>query len=326
MTALKNSCHFKFYMRKLLKVLIVIFIFVISISGGQSEGDKAYAYDADGILVDIDLNGGDKGEFKCGDNVSIKIKLNDVKDLFAASFDYTYDSTLLQVDSIDVDEEIESNGVYQPYKDTAKDGNRARYCFTFLGDSKGLSGDYNFVTINGKAKKDGNINVGPENITFQLIQRKDDDMVKDDYHFEDSKGNIYKVTNGTNNTDENTGKSATDGKVKKNSSDVNIELVKKSEDNEEGKYDNENVSNHQEDEDKQEQDEESHNNTSEESKASHGNEDDENDDEVNNSENSHEEGIDNKSNSFYIAGAIAAILVVAAFAILLNKIKKHKTN
>ena len=209
-------------------ILIVLISLVFILRIGTVRSVKAY--EENDILIDIDVEGGEDNEFKAGDNVTVKIKINEVSNLYAASFMYTYDNTLLQVDSVDVNDEIQSAGVYEPYKDTAKDGNKARYCFTLLEDNPGLSGTYDFVTINGKVIRDGEINVGADNIIFQLIRRDGEEMVKDDYRFQDSKGNIYKVTNVTEEGTNSNGDLETN---KNSNSQVKVELVEKAEDREE---------------------------------------------------------------------------------------------
>ena len=209
-------------------ILIVLISLVFILRIGTVKSVKAY--EENDILIDVDVEGREDNDFKAGDNVTIKIKINEVSNLYAASFMYTYDNTLLQVDSVDVNDEIQSAGVYEPYKDTAKDGNKARYCFTLLGDNSGLSGTYDFVTIKGKVIRDGEINVGADNIIFQLIRRDGEEMVKDDYRFQDSKGNIYKVTNVTEEGTNSNGDLETN---KNSNSQVKVELVEKAEDREE---------------------------------------------------------------------------------------------
>ncbi len=207
-------------------IVLISLIFILRIGTVRS----VKAYEENDILIDVDVEGGEDNDFKAGDNVTVKIKINEVSNLYAASFMYTYDNTLLQVDSVDVNDEIQSAGVYEPYKDTAKDGNKARYCFTLLGDNPGLSGTYDFVTIKGKVIRDGEINVGADNIIFQLIRRDAEEMVKDNYRFQDSKGNIYKVTNVTEKSTNSNGDLETN---KNSNSQVKVELVEKAEDREE---------------------------------------------------------------------------------------------
>ena len=205
--------------------IIVILAFLMLVSGNFQ---IVYA-DENGALININVEGGEESNFKAGEDFTIKIDISDLSNLFAASFTYTYDNTLVKIDSIDINDEIQSAGVYEPYKDTDKDGNRARYCFTLLGDNPGFSGNYDFATIKGKALKDGQISVGADNINFQLINRNNDNMQKGDYTFKTSKGDIYKVTNVVESNKETGENSAQDPQAKKKS-DVKVELIKKAED------------------------------------------------------------------------------------------------
>lgn len=182
-------------MKNIFKLMAFICAFSIIIIGAEFNIKNVYAYETDDILVEINLEGGNNGEFKAGEDVSIKFKVNNVKSLYAASFKYTYDPNILQVDSIDVGKDISSGSIYEAYKDTNKDGNIARYCFTFLGDAEGLDGNYDFATIKGKAKADGKIVFNKDNIQFELIKRVGNDMIKNDYYLDDVDNNVYKVTN-----------------------------------------------------------------------------------------------------------------------------------
>lgn len=205
--------------------IIVTLVFLVMISGSFQQ---AYA-DEDETLININVEGGEKGEFKAGDSFTIKIDMSNLSNLFATSFNYTYDNTLVKIDSIDINNDIQSAGVYEPYKDTDKDGNKVRYCFTLLGDNPGFSGNYDFATIKGKALRDGQISVGADNIKFQLINRNNGDMQKGDYNFKTSKGDIYKVTNVVE-SNKGTGENSAQVPQTKEKSDVKVELIKKAED------------------------------------------------------------------------------------------------
>ena len=205
--------------------IIVILAFLMLVSGNFQ---IVYA-DENGALININVEGGEESNFKAGEDFTIKIDISDLSNLFAASFTYTYDNTLVKIDSIDINDSIQSAGVYEPYKETDKDGNRARYCFTLLGDNPGFSGNYDFATIKGKTLKDGKISVGADNINFQLINRNNDNMQKGDYTFKTSEGDIYKVTNVIESNKE-TGENSAQVPQTKEKSDVKVELIKKAED------------------------------------------------------------------------------------------------
>lgn len=209
--------------KRLFAVIVLVFCTSVIVNT-----ENVYA-DEDETFININVEGGQQGNFKAGEDFTIKIDINNLSNLYAASFNYTYDNTLIKIDSIDINDEIQSAGVYEPYKDTDKDGNRARYCFTLLGDNPGFSGNYDFATIKGKALKDGQISVGADNINFQLINRNNGDMQKGDYSLKTSKGDIYKVTNVVESNKE-TGENSAQVPQTKEKRDVKVELIKKAED------------------------------------------------------------------------------------------------
>ena len=209
--------------KRLFAVIVLVFCTSVIVNT-----ENVYA-DEDETFININVEGGQQGDFKAGEDFTIKIDINNLSNLYAASFNYTYDNTLIKIDSIDINDEIQSAGVYEPYKDTDKDGNRARYCFTLLGDNPGFSGNYDFATIKGKALKDGQISVGADNINFQLINRNNGDMQKGDYSLKTSKGDIYKVTNVVESNKE-TGENSAQVPQTKEKRDVKVELIKKAED------------------------------------------------------------------------------------------------
>ena len=209
--------------------IIVILVFLMLEIGNYQE---VYA-DENGTLININVEGGQEGNFKAGEDFTIKIDISDLSNLFAASFTYTYDNTLVKIDSIDINDSIQSAGVYEPYKDTDKDGNKVRYCFTLLGDNPGFSGNYDFATIKGKTLRDGKISVGADNINFQLINRNNDDMQKGDYNFKTSDGDIYKVTNVIE-SNKGFGENSAQVPQTKEKYDVKVELIKKADDSASG--------------------------------------------------------------------------------------------
>ncbi|MCR4944569.1 MAG: hypothetical protein K5986_09010 [Clostridium sp.] len=194
-------------MKKILKLVTMVMAFSVAIVGFKISGEKAYAYETNDILVDVNFESENDGNFKAGDDVIIKLKLNNTQNLYAASFKYTYDPNILQVDSIEASKDISSASIYEPYNETNKNGNIARYCFTFLGDEKGLNGNHDFVTIKGKSKTDGKININTDNIKFELVRRDRDNMVKDNFYIDDGDDNVYKVTEVKDSSGKETGES-----------------------------------------------------------------------------------------------------------------------
>ena len=209
--------------KRLFVAIVLVFCTIIIVNTENVHADE------EGAFININVEGGQQGNFKAGEDFTIKIDINNVSNLYAVSFNYTYDNTLVKIDSIDINNDIQSAGVYEPYKDIDKDGNKVRYCFTLLGDNQGFSGNYDFATIKGKALRDGQISVGADNIKFQLINRNNGDMQKGDYNFKTSKGDIYKVTNVVE-SNKGTGENSAQVPQTKEKSDVKVELIKKAED------------------------------------------------------------------------------------------------
>lgn len=119
-----------------------------------------------------------KGEVEKGNNIEIVVDLSNLKNLYSALVDYTYDNTVIKVKEIVLNEEIKKQSVMPLFGELSLNGNRARYGFTFQGsDSMGLSGDYNFVTIKAEVLKDGELELSADKIKLQLVQKTENDMI-----------------------------------------------------------------------------------------------------------------------------------------------------
>ncbi|MDB2111695.1 cohesin domain-containing protein [Clostridium paraputrificum] len=119
-----------------------------------------------------------KGEVEKGNNIDIVVDLSNLKNLYSALVDYTYDNTLIKVKEIVLNEEIKKQSVMQLFGELSLNGNRARYGFTFQGsDSMGLSGDYNFVTIKAEVLKNGELDLSADKIKLQLVQKTENNMI-----------------------------------------------------------------------------------------------------------------------------------------------------
>lgn len=118
------------------------------------------------------------GEIKKGNNIEIVVDLSNLKNLYSALVDYTYDNTLIKVKEIVLNEEIKKQSVMPLFGELSLNGNRARSGFTFQGsDSVGLNGNYNFVTIKAEVLKDGELELSADNIKLQLVQKTENDMI-----------------------------------------------------------------------------------------------------------------------------------------------------
>lgn len=118
------------------------------------------------------------GEIKKGNNIDIIVDLSNLKNLYSALVDYTYDNTLIKVKEIVLNEEIKKQAVLPLFGELNLDGNRVRSGFTFQGsDSMGLNGECNFVTIKAEVLKDGELELSADKIKLQLVQKTENDMV-----------------------------------------------------------------------------------------------------------------------------------------------------
>lgn len=131
-------------------------------------------YSAEESIVKVSV----KGEVEKGNNIDIVVDLSNLKNLYSALVDYTYDNTLIKVKEIVLNEEIKKQSVMQLFGELSLNGNRARYGFTFQGsDSMGLSGDYNFVTIKAEVLKNGELDLSADKIKLQLVQKTENNMI-----------------------------------------------------------------------------------------------------------------------------------------------------
>lgn len=118
------------------------------------------------------------GEIKKGNNIEIIVDLSNLKNLYSALVDYTYDNTLIKVKEIVLNEEMKKQAVLPLFGELNLGGNRVRSGFTFQGpDSMGLNGECNFVTIKAEVLKDGELELSADRIKLQLVQKTENDMV-----------------------------------------------------------------------------------------------------------------------------------------------------
>lgn len=118
------------------------------------------------------------GEIKKGNNIEIVVDLSNLKNLYSALVDYTYDNTLIKVKEIVLNEEIKKQSVMPLFGEVDLNGNRTRSGFTFIGsDSNGLNEDCNFVVIKAEVLKDGELELSTNNIKLQLVQKTENDMI-----------------------------------------------------------------------------------------------------------------------------------------------------
>lgn len=122
--------------------------------------------------AEAQVNIGIVGEIKKDSNIDIVVDLQKMTNLYAASMEYTYDNSIISVESIVVSSNINNGNIYEAYNETANGGNKARYGYTNLGDFQGFSGDSNFLVIKAKVLKDGEVNLTKDNLKVKLVQKQ----------------------------------------------------------------------------------------------------------------------------------------------------------
>lgn len=160
-------------MKKIITTIILFFIFIVSISSVD-----AYASEA---TVEIKI----KGQVKKESNIEMLVNVKDVKDMYAASVNFTYDTKQLKVNSIKGTDFItkHSNDIMELGGETDKNGNIANYSFTFLGDKKGLSGTNTFVKIEATVLNNEPLVIDSDNMEIKLVQRLGEDVVNYPFTF-----------------------------------------------------------------------------------------------------------------------------------------------
>lgn len=154
-------------MKKLLKIIVLSVMLIIF-------PNKIYAQ---GNIVEVKVN----GEIKKDNTIEILVNFNNIEGLYAASIDYEYDNELVKVLGIEPSSFIKNDkvNIMEFGEETNKDGNKASYYFTCLGNQKGLSGTGNFVTIRAKILKDGNLTFNENNTVIKLAQKNDKNEIQE---------------------------------------------------------------------------------------------------------------------------------------------------
>ena len=170
---------------KIITTLLVLVVCVMPIN--------AYANDTS---VEIKVN----GKIEKGSNIEILVNVKNVEKLYAASVDFTYDTNLLSIESINGSELITKNidNIMELGGETNKNGNTASYSFTFLGENEGIKGSGTLISINAKVLNDINISIGQDAMKVKLVQRIGNDV-------ENYKFNFIGCEIKTNSSNNNTG-------------------------------------------------------------------------------------------------------------------------
>lgn len=196
---------------KIITTLLVLVVCVMPIN--------AYANDTS---VEIKVN----GKIEKGSNIEILVNVKNVEKLYAASVDFTYDTNLLSIESINGSELITKNidNIMEVGGETNKNGNTASYSFTFLGENEGIKGSGDLVSINAKVLNDMNIFIGEDAMKVKLVQRIGDDVENYKFNFIgcEIKTNSSNNNTGNNESNNNTNNEGTNN-VGNNGSQNNTE-------------------------------------------------------------------------------------------------------
>ncbi|ADL51933.1 cohesin domain-containing protein [Clostridium cellulovorans] len=120
------------------------------------------------------------GEVKKGNFIDIQIDLNNITNMYAASVDFNYDSKIILVKNISVNRSITGENIYE-YNYPNNENNKAKYGFTFLGDTKGYTGTNNFLSIKAEVLSDGKLNINSDNFKIELVEKVNTSLVDIDY-------------------------------------------------------------------------------------------------------------------------------------------------
>lgn len=107
----------------------------------------------------------------------ISVSLENVTNLYSASFDLKYDPEAVEIKEIIINEEINKGNILVAFNDLAYEGNRVRFGFTFVGaEEEGISGNTNFLTIKFTTKQNKSIELKEDLIKAQLVEKKNGTM------------------------------------------------------------------------------------------------------------------------------------------------------
>lgn len=127
--------------------------------------------------VDVKIS----GNVKNGSSVDIIFNVKDVSRLYAGSVEFTYDPSVMKVESISGGEFIKTNNpkIMEFGGDTAKNGNIADYYFTCVGKVDGFTGSGSFVVVKANVLNQDKFNIYKKNLKIQLVERNTNNEMKD---------------------------------------------------------------------------------------------------------------------------------------------------
>lgn len=157
-------------MRKVFNFILVFMIFILPTN-------VLAATDSVNIKVEGDLSPGNV--------VNIIIDYKDISNLYAASVDFTYDTSLLIINSISLGEDIKkySDEIIEFGGEVDINGDTASYSFTFLGDKEGITGSGTLAIINAEVIGSEILNITKDNMKVKLVKKNGDNVENYDYTF-----------------------------------------------------------------------------------------------------------------------------------------------
>ncbi|MGG7058096.1 cohesin domain-containing protein [Clostridium tertium] len=202
-------------MKKGIILITLIIIFFLPI--------KAYASTTT-VEVNVD------GKVKKGEEINILVNMKGLESLYAASVNFTYDNSFLNIVDITAGDSIKNYGdeIMEIGGEVDTSNNKTSYSFTFLGDKEGINGDATLAIIKAKVLKDGSLSIDEDDIKVKLVKRVDDGVENYDYKFieystEDNVSNTEIKPNNSNNQGESSNSSAIDNSaIKSNDNNQKI--------------------------------------------------------------------------------------------------------
>lgn len=198
-------------MKKGIILITLIIIFFLPI--------KAYA-SVTTVEVNVD------GKVKKGEEINILVNMKGLESLYAASVNFTYDNSFLNIVDIIAGDSIKSYGdeIMEIGGEVDTSNNKTSYSFTFLGDKEGINGDATLAIIKAKVLKDGSLSIGEDDIKVKLVKRVGDSVENYDYKFigyssEDNVSNSEVNPNNLNNQGDPSNSSAIDNSAIKSNDD-----------------------------------------------------------------------------------------------------------
>lgn len=157
-------------MKKSIGFLILIMIFFCS--------TKVYA-----STTKVEVNV--EGSIKNGEEVTILLNMKGLEDLYAASVDYSYDKSVLNILNITAGDFIKKyeGEIMEIGGEVDFDNNKTSYSFTFLGDKKGIDGNGTLAIIKAKILNNDNFQIGQDSLKVKLVKRVGDSVDNYDYNF-----------------------------------------------------------------------------------------------------------------------------------------------